>query len=64
MPHAKPIKNKLCELRPGGVRLFYFTYINHQFVILHGYKKQGMKTPEREIAIAMKRMQELLEEDS
>jgi phage-related protein len=63
MPHAKPIKNKLWELRPGGIRLFYFAYINQQFIVLHGYRKQSMKAPEREIAIALKRMQELLDED-
>ena len=62
MPHAKQIKGKLWELRPGGVRLFYFAYIAHQFVILHGYRKQGMKAPEREIEIALRRMEELLEE--
>jgi len=62
MPHAKPIKEKLWELRPGGIRLFYFTYIDHQFVILHGYKKQSMKTPKREMEIAMKRLHELLDE--
>jgi len=33
MPHAKQIKGKLWELRPGGVRLFYFAYIGQQFVI-------------------------------
>jgi phage-related protein len=36
MPHAKPIQGKLWELRPGGIRLFYFAYIEQQFVILHG----------------------------
>ncbi|MCX6056500.1 MAG: type II toxin-antitoxin system RelE/ParE family toxin [Chloroflexi bacterium] len=43
MPHAKQIKEKLRELRPGGVRLFYFANIERQFVILHGYRKQGRK---------------------
>ncbi len=60
MPHAKRIKGKLWELRPGGVRLFYFAYLDHQFVILHGYRKQTMKAPEREIEIALRRMEELL----
>lgn len=60
MPHARHIQGKLWELRPGGVRLFYFAYIKDQFVILHGYRKQSMKAPEREIALAMRRMEELL----
>ncbi len=62
MPHAKQIKGKLWELRPGGVRLFYFAYIGQQFVILHGYRKQSQKAPGREIEIAMRRMQELMDE--
>jgi phage-related protein len=62
MPHAKPIRGKLWELRPGGIRLFYFAYIDRQFVILHGYRKQSVKAPEREIAIALRRMEELMSE--
>jgi len=62
LPHVKQIKGKLWELRPGGVRLFYFAYISNQFVILHGYRKQSQKAPDREIEIAMRRMQELLDE--
>ena len=62
MPHARPVQGKLWELRPGGIRLFYFAFIDHQFVILHGYRKQGMKAPEREIMVALRRMKELLDE--
>ena len=62
MPHAKPIQGKLWELRPGGIRLFYFTYIEKQFIILHGYRKQSQKAPGREIEIALRRMEELLDE--
>jgi phage-related protein len=62
MPHGKPIQGKLWELRPGGIRLFYFAYIEKQFVILHGYRKQSQKAPGREIEIALKRMEELKKE--
>lgn len=62
MPHAKHIQGRLWELRPGGIRLFYFAYLSHQFVILHGYRKQGMKAPEGEIAIALRRIAEILDE--
>lgn len=64
MPHAKHIQGKLWELRPGGIRLFYFTFIEEQFVILHGYRKQSQKAPEKEIKIALRRMEELLSEDA
>ena len=64
MPHARPIRDKLWELRPGGNRLLYFLYAHHEFVILHGFRKQTMKTSDREIDIAWRRMLELLEEES
>jgi phage-related protein len=62
MPHAKPIQVKLWEPHPGGIRLFYFAYIGQQFVILHGYRKQSRKAPGREVAIALRRMKELMDE--
>ena len=62
MPHARRIDGKLWELRPGDNRLFYFLQIDRKFVIVHGYRKQSMKAPEKEIATALRRMQELLEE--
>ena len=61
MPHARHIRGKLWELRPGGVRLFYFTYENNQFVILHGFRKQTNQTPKPEIDIALRRLRELEE---
>ncbi len=61
MPHAHRIKGRLWELRPGDNRLFYFLQIEHQFVILHGYRKRSTKVPEKEIATALRRMQEFLE---
>jgi phage-related protein len=62
MPHARHIQGKLWELRPGGIRLFYFAYIDRQFIILHGYRKKGMKAPVTELATALRRMEELLSE--
>ncbi|MBN2548459.1 MAG: type II toxin-antitoxin system RelE/ParE family toxin [Anaerolineales bacterium] len=62
MPHARRIEGRLWELRPGNNRLFYFLYVNETFVILHGFRKQSMKTPEREVETALRRMQEILEE--
>ena len=61
MPHARRIEGKLWELRPGDNRMFYFLYLDGKFVILHGFRKQSMKTPEKEIATALRRMNELLE---
>ncbi len=62
MPHARRIEGRLWELRPGDNRLFYFLYQDCKFVILHGFRKQSMKTPEKEIATALRRMNEISEE--
>jgi phage-related protein len=61
MPHARRIEGRLMELRPGDNRLFYCLYMDQQFVILHGFRKQSMKTPEKEIATALRRMKEITE---
>ena len=62
MPHVRRIQGRLWELRPGDNRLFYFLYVNETFVILHGFRKQSQKTPEKEIETALRRMREILEE--
>lgn len=62
MPHARPLRDRIWELRPGGVRLLYFAYVHRQFVILHGFRKKTSRTPDREIETAVRRMNELLEE--
>ncbi len=62
MPHTKHIQGKLWEIRPGGIRMFNFAYIEQQLVILHGYRKQSQKAPEREIAIALRRLKEMTDE--
>ena len=61
MPHAKHIGGKLWELRPGANRFFYFTYVGRRFVVLHAYRKQSQKTPSQELALAERRLAEVLE---
>ena len=61
MPHARRIECKLWELRPGDNRLFYCLHDSKRFVILHGFRKKTMQTPEKEIQSALRRMNELLE---
>ncbi|MEG2821280.1 MAG: type II toxin-antitoxin system RelE/ParE family toxin [Lachnospiraceae bacterium] len=56
-PYVKPIKGKdnkgLYELRikfaNDIARIFYFTYHNNKYVLLHGFIKKSMKLPENEI---------------
>ncbi len=57
MPHAP-----LWELRPGANRIFYFAHTGRQFILLHAFRKQSQKTPEREIRQAEKRLAQFLEE--
>ncbi len=66
-PYVKPVKGykKLFEIRAKGkkrvVRVFYFTYTGQRIILLHGFMKKTMKTPQKEINIAVKRMREVLD---
>lgn len=65
-PYVKPIKGKdnkgLYELRikfsSDIARIFYFIYYNNKFVLLHGFIKKTVKTPETEIKRAKKYMED------
>ena len=62
-PYVDHIEGKLWELRPRGVRLFYFAYTGRRFVILHAFRKTSRKTPRKHIGTAQRRMAELLERE-
>lgn len=65
-PYVKPIKGKnnkgLYELRikfsKDAARIFYFTYYDNKYVLLNGFIKKSMKTPRKEIARAVRYMQD------
>ena len=65
-PYIKSIKgdkNKgLYELRikfsSDTARIFYFTYYNNRYVLLHGFIKKSIKTPASEIEKARKYMED------
>lgn len=67
-PYVKPLKGKnnkgMYELRikfsSDIARIFYFTYYNNKFVLLHGFIKKTMKTPEKEINRARKYMEDYI----
>ena len=63
-PYTRQIRGKLRELRVkdhlGHVRVFYFTFTGRCFVLLHGFLKKTDKTPEREIELAEKRMNDFI----
>ncbi len=60
-PHAKHLEDALWELRPTPHRLIYFAHTGRVFVILHAFTKKTQKTPRREIGIARRRMQDVIE---
>lgn len=55
-PYSKHIKDKIRELRVDFSnkrhRIFYFTFINRNIILLHTFLKKTSKTPMREIKIA------------
>lgn len=65
-PYVKQLKgnnNKgLYELRikfsSDIARIFYFTYCNNKYILLHGFIKKTMKTPTNEIDRARKYMED------
>ena len=56
------------ELRPGSNRVFFVTWIDGMFVLLHAFPKKTQKTPQREIDQAIREVKDLqkkgLEEDT
>ncbi len=67
MPHTKPMKNGLFELRLKGAegigRVFYCTMIRGRIVMLHNIVKKTGKTPKQTITLARKRMKEVKNND-
>ena len=65
-PHTQAFGNGLFELRlkgPEGIaRVFFCTLIGKRIVMLHSFIKKTQKTPQREIAVAEKRMNEVKHE--
>ncbi len=64
-PYTKQIRDKIREIRirdrRGAVRFLYFTFTGRRFILLHGFVKKSDKTPEREIDIAERRMNDFLQ---
>jgi phage-related protein len=65
MPHARELRGHkpLWELRPGANRVIYFAHTGRRFIMLHAFRKQSRKTPQKDITIAEKRMFSFLERE-
>ena len=61
-PHVKPMGSSLMELRipivNGKYRVFYFFANGTIIVVLHAFQKKTQKTPDKEIELARKRMED------
>jgi phage-related protein len=71
MPLARPmasVASGVEELRvkdrSGAYRVFYFSRLADSVLIFHAFTKKTQKTPPQEIAIAKKRLKEILDEES
>ena len=53
---TKRITGNIWELRPGSNRILFFGWSGNNFVLLHYFSKTTQKTPQRDIAIAERRM--------
>ncbi len=53
--------DKIYELRPIGDRVFFAGWIDGSYVLLHCYRKQGQKTPPRELEKAQKEFSDFVE---
>jgi len=63
MPHSRAMGDGLFELRPRGRegigRVFYCFVMSRRIVILHAFVKKTQETPDRELKLARKRMNEV-----
>lgn len=60
-PYMKHIDGELWELRPLRDRIFFVSWINNSFVLLHHFMKKTQRTPAREIEKAKKELKDLME---
>lgn len=68
MPHTRAMGNGLFELRVKGkegiARVFYCTKVGKRIIMLHVFVKKTQKTPRKELNLAMRRMKEVLDNES
>ncbi|MCL1987491.1 MAG: type II toxin-antitoxin system RelE/ParE family toxin [Firmicutes bacterium] len=58
-PHMKHIEGDIWELRPIRNRIFFATWSDDGFILLHHFVKKTRKTPQREIDRAKRNLKEM-----
>lgn len=71
MPLSRPMSSVAAGVeelrvreRSGTYRAFYYTKLADSIFIFHAFAKKTEKTPPQEIALAQKRLREMLDEES
>lgn len=59
--YVKHIEDKIWELRPLRDRIFFVTWHNGKFILLHHFMKTTQKTPRREIDQAKREYEDIIE---
>lgn len=59
-PVGDYLGQKLYELRPKQTRIIYFFMLKDHAVLLHAFRKKTNRVPDREIQIALKRMNDFI----
>ena len=60
-PYVKHIEGDVWELRPLRDRIFFASWVDNRFVLLHQFVKKTQKTPKRELDKAKKAYADLVE---
>ena len=58
-PYIKHIEGDLWEIRPIRDRIFFITWQNNSFIVLHHFLKKSQKTPKKEIDAAKRKINDL-----
>ena len=61
---ARGVEELRIKDRSGAYRVFYYTRLADSVLIFHAFSKKTQKTPPHEIALAQKRLKEILDEES
>lgn len=66
MPHTRAMGGGLFELRikaaEGIARVFYCTVVGRRIVFLHQFVKKSDKTPPKELQLARRRLEEVIDD--
>lgn len=58
-PYSEHLMGSLWQLRPLPHRLIYVAWSGHRFVMLHAFRKKSRKTKQKDIDIALSRLEDL-----